>query len=76
MTCLRSTPTASDNAASADSVQALLALLRTLTSQALPAPPHAAIRPDAADIEYESWMSGPGALEFDSWAPYLRHSVR
>jgi hypothetical protein len=73
MTCLKSTPPASDNAAS---VQALLALLRTLTPQTLPATRHAAIGPDAADIEYESWMSGPGALEFDSWAPHLRHSVR
>jgi hypothetical protein len=76
MTCLKSTSTAPDIAASADTVRALLALLRTLTTQALPAPGHAAVRPDAADIEYDSWMSGPGALEFDSWAPYLRHSVR
>jgi hypothetical protein len=71
MTCLKLTPPTS-----ATTVPALLTLLRTLTAQPLPERDLEASRPDAADIEYASWLPDPGALEFDSWAVYLRHAVR
>ncbi|MDP3832940.1 MAG: hypothetical protein Q8Q82_03180 [Hydrogenophaga sp.] len=37
---------------------------------------HAVSRPDAAEIEYASWMPDPGALEFASWAAHMRTSAR
>lgn len=40
---------------------------------------HAAVpdqrRPYAADAEYASWMSDPGAIEFASWAVHLQSVV-
>lgn len=36
----------------------------------------AASRPDAAEVEYASWMPGPGAIEVDSWAASLRATRR
>ena len=39
-------------------------------------PGHAASRPDAAEIEYASWMPDPGAIEVASWAVHLRTAVR
>ena len=70
MTCLKTTPSASS------ALPALLALLHSLTAQIPLGRDTAAGGPNAADIEYFSWMSDPGAVEFDSWAAYLRHSVR
>lgn len=32
--------------------------------------------PDAAEIEYASWMPDAGAIEMTSWATHLQHSVR
>jgi len=37
---------------------------------------HAGCRPDAAEIEYASWMPDPGAIEVASWAAHLRTCVR
>jgi hypothetical protein len=39
-------------------------------------PEHAVSRPDAAEIEYASWMPDPGAIEVASWAAHMRTSVR
>jgi hypothetical protein len=39
-------------------------------------PGHAVSRPDAAAIEYASWMPDPGAIELASWAAHMRTSVR
>jgi hypothetical protein len=39
-------------------------------------PEPAASRPDAAAIEYASWMADPGAIEVTSWAVHMRTSVR
>ena len=36
---------------------------------------HAVSRPEAAEIEYASWLPDPGAVEFASWAVHLRTSV-
>ncbi|MES2098454.1 MAG: hypothetical protein V4569_01405 [Pseudomonadota bacterium] len=33
-------------------------------------------QPDAAEIEYASWMPDPGAMEVDSWAAHMRPFVR
>lgn len=33
-------------------------------------------RPDAAEIEYASWMPDPGAIEVASWAAHMRTSPR
>ena len=33
------------------------------------------LSPDAADIEYASWMPDPGAIEVASWAIQMRSSV-
>jgi hypothetical protein len=32
---------------------------------------HALPQPDAAEIEYASWMPDRGTIEFDSWAVHL-----
>lgn len=40
------------------------------------APEHAVRRPDAAEIEYASWMPDPGATEVASWAAHMRTSRR
>lgn len=40
------------------------------------APEHAVIRPDAADLEYASWMPNSGAIEVASWAAHMRTAVR
>jgi hypothetical protein len=40
------------------------------------APALAQARPDAAEIEYASWMPDPGAIEMASWATHLQHPVR
>ena len=34
------------------------------------------LRPDALQKEYPPRASDPGSIEFDSWAAYLKHSVR
>jgi hypothetical protein len=39
-------------------------------------PEHAVSRPDAAEIEYASWMPDPGAIEVASWAAHMRTAVR
>lgn len=40
------------------------------------APEPSASRPDAAEIEYASWMPDLGAIEVASWAAHLRTAVR
>lgn len=40
------------------------------------APEHTVRRPDAAEIEYASWMPDPGAIEVASWTAHMRTSVR
>lgn len=40
------------------------------------APEHGGCRPDAAEIEYASWMPDPGAIEVASWTAHLRTSAR
>jgi hypothetical protein len=40
------------------------------------APEQAMHRPDAAEIEYASWMPDPGAIEYASWTAYLLTSRR
>ncbi len=40
------------------------------------APEHVEPRPDAAEIEYASWMPDPGAIEVASWAAHMRTSRR
>ena len=37
---------------------------------------HAVSGPDAADIEYASWLPDPGALEIASWASNIRSAAR
>ena len=39
-------------------------------------PMHARPRPDAAEIEYASWMPDPGAIEVASWAAHLQTGPR
>lgn len=39
-------------------------------------PGRAAGGPDAAEIEYASWMPDPGALEVASWAAHVRACLR
>lgn len=48
------------------------------TAQAGPEVEHTTTRPDAAEIEYASWLPSPdaGALAFDAQAAGLRHAVR
>jgi hypothetical protein len=79
MTCLKSTLPASGTA------PAVLMLTLPVTTQALlelglafagTAPAHAAHQPDAADIEYASWMSDPGAIEVASWGAHMRSPGR
>lgn len=41
-----------------------------------PATEHAVSGPDAADIEYASWLPDPGALEIASWASNIRSAAR
>jgi hypothetical protein len=43
-------------------------------SEAAPGP--AAGRPEAAEIEYASWMPDRGATEVASWAKHLRSCLR
>ena len=49
-------------------------------AQARPEVEHTTTRPDAAAIEYASWLPSPGAgagaLAFDAQAAGLRHAVR
>jgi hypothetical protein len=40
------------------------------------APEHAGRGPDAAEIEYASWLPDPGAIEVASWAAHLRPSLQ
>jgi hypothetical protein len=40
------------------------------------APEPTASRPNAADVEYASWMPDPGAIEVASWTAHLRPMVR
>lgn len=52
-------------------------LRRDLLSVGFGAAPEPAVRrPDAAEIEYASWMPDPGAIEMASWAAHLRISRR
>ncbi len=84
MTCLKS------NIPASEYLPSWLTLLQPLERQALlalldrylfgfyvgPANAHAAIRPDAADIEYASWLPDPGTLEVASWETNSRSAVR
>ena len=79
MTCLKTTLSASGTA------PAVLMLTLPLTAQALlelgqafagTASAHSVHRPDAADIEYASWMPDPGAIEVASWGAHLRSPGR
>lgn len=47
-----------------------------LSAGAGPAAEHALPRPDAAEIEYASWMPDPGAIEVASWAAHLQTGLR
>jgi len=50
-------------------------LRRDLLSAGLESTPaHAPPQPDAAEIEYASWMPDRGTIEFDSWAVHLHAS--
>lgn len=52
-------------------------LRRDLLSVGLGVAPEPAVRrPDAAEIEYASWMADPGAIEVASWAAHMRTSRR
>lgn len=33
-------------------------------------------RPDAAELEYASWMPDPGAIEVASWGAHMRTGIR
>ncbi len=48
------------------------------TAQIRPEVEHTTTQPDAAEIEYASWLPSPdaGALAFDAQATGLRHAVR
>lgn len=48
------------------------------TAQARPEVEHTTTQPDAAEIEYASWLPSPdaGALAFDAQAAGPRHAVR
>lgn len=55
----------------------LATLGRDLVGAGLVTPPERAVsQPDAAEIEYASWMPDPGAIELASWAAHMRPSVR
>lgn len=47
-----------------------------LTAQALLKPDPPVRRPEAAETDCATRTPDPGSIEFDSWAAYLRHSVR
>lgn len=52
-------------------------LRRDLLGAAPAAAPQGAVpRPDAAEVEYASWMPDPGAIEVASWAAHMRTAVR
>ncbi len=81
MTCLKS------NIPASEFLPSWFTLLQPLERQTLldrylfdvyvgPATAHVASRPDAADIEYPSWLPDPGALEVASWAPNIRSAAR
>ena len=71
MTCLNPSPSTSGT------LPALLTLTlpQALVAQVLRAAEQAA-RPDAAVIEYASWMPDPGAIEHASWATHMRAAAR
>ena len=52
-----------------------LDMLRRDLLSAGAAPGQAAQRPEAAEIEYASWMPDRGAIEVASWAQHLRASL-
>lgn len=82
MTCLQTTLPASGT------VPALRTLTQPLTPLAMSGrilfrsaaigtdPGHAGSPPDAAEIEYASWMPDPGAIELASWTAHMRASLR
>ena len=39
-------------------------------------PEHAVRRTDAGEIEYNSWLPDPGAIEVASWTSHIRTSVQ
>jgi hypothetical protein len=47
-----------------------------VTEQSLPEPAHHVGRAGAAETQSATESRDPGSIEFDSWAAYLRHSVR
>ena len=47
-----------------------------VTAQALLEPAHPVGRPVATEAECATRTADAGSIEFDSWAAYLRHSVR
>lgn len=59
-------------------VAGTLGLMRRdlLNAGVVQAPTHARPRPDAAEIEYASWMPDPGAIEVASWAAHLQIGPR
>ncbi len=47
-----------------------------VTEQSLPEPAHHVGRSGVAEAKSATESPDPGSIEFDSWAVYLRHSVR
>ena len=47
-----------------------------VTEQSLPEHTHHVSGPAAAETRSTTESRDPGSIEFDSWAAYLRHSVR
>jgi hypothetical protein len=47
-----------------------------VTEQSLPETAHHVGRAGAAEPQSATESRDPGSIEFDSWAAYLRHSVR
>ena len=82
MTCLNINPPAPKTLPSwltlPQSLQGLTLLERHLLGAAYvsQSSERAESRPDAADIEYASWLPDPGALEIASWASNIRSAVR
>lgn len=46
------------------------------TAEALPEPVHHVGRPEVEEAASAIALRDPGSIEFESWAAYLRHSVR
>jgi hypothetical protein len=59
------------------SVAGTLSILKCdlLSAGLEPTSAHALPQPDAAEIEYASWMPDRGTIEFDSWAVHLHASL-